>query len=275
MNDTIDPHMRQSDAFSWYMERDPLLRSTVVAVLVLDGPPDQARLLRRLERATRIVPGLRHHLVEPPLRLAPPRWVVDPSFDLSWHVRRVEAPPPKDLASVLELARTEGMAGFDVARPLWSWTTVEGLEGGGAAAILKMHHSLTDGIGGMQLATELFDLAADAPEPVDAPDAPAPEAPSRAGVVLEALGYDVRRVRETARHAFAAAPGAAAHAVRHPVHAVGDAVRTARSILRTVAPIGTGKRISVMRLPPAGSPSLRMLIGIVTRSSSTSVSCRA
>ncbi len=232
-----DPHMRQSDAFSWYMERDPLLRSTVVAVLVFDSAPDQDRLLRRLERATRIVPGLRHHLVEPPLRLAPPRWVVDPSFDLSWHVRRIEAPVPKDLAGVLALARTEGMAAFDPARPLWCWTTVEGLEGGRAAAILKMHHSLTDGIGGMQLATELFDLAADAPEPADDPDVPLPEAPSRTGMVLEALGYDVQRVLAVTRRTVTAAPGAAARALRHPAGATGEAVRTARSILRTVAPI--------------------------------------
>jgi len=229
--------MRQSDAFSWYMERDPLLRSTVVAVMVFDSVPDPARLLRRVDRASRIVPGLRHHLVEPPLRLAPPTWVVDPSFDLSWHVRRVEAPAPKDLGSVLELARTEGMAAFDTARPLWSWTTVEGLEGGRAAAILKMHHSLTDGIGGMQLATELFDLAADAPEPDDDPDAPLPDAPRRAGIVLDALGYDVGRLLDATRRAVAAAPGLACQALRHPTDAAGEAVRTARSILRTVAPI--------------------------------------
>jgi hypothetical protein len=119
MAEHVDAHMRQSDAFSWYMERDPLLRSTVVAVLLFDAAPDPDRLERRLERASRIVPGLRHHLVEPPLRLAPPRWVVDPSFDLSWHVRRVEAPAPHNRASVLELARTEGMAAVDGGRPLW------------------------------------------------------------------------------------------------------------------------------------------------------------
>lgn len=107
----FDSHMRQSDAFSWYMERDPLLRSTVVAVLVFDREPDETRLLNRLERASRIVPGLRHHLVEPPMRLAPPRWVADPNFDLSWHARRVDAPAPRDLASVFELARKEGMSG--------------------------------------------------------------------------------------------------------------------------------------------------------------------
>jgi hypothetical protein len=89
--DDLDPYQRQSDAFTWSMERDPRLCSTVV-VLVFDREPDQTRLLRRLERASRVVPGLRHHLVEPPMRLAPPRWVVDPSFDLSWHTRRVGTP---------------------------------------------------------------------------------------------------------------------------------------------------------------------------------------
>ncbi len=246
MVESVDLHMRESDAFSWYMERDPLLRSTVVAVLMLDRAPDEAVLLRRIERATRIVPGLRHHLVEPPLRLAPPRWVVDPSFDLSWHVRRVELPAPAGMEGVLQLARKEGMAGFDTARPLWTWTTVEGLEGGRAAAVLKVHHSLTDGIGGIQLATELFDLSPDAPEPEPGPDAPRPETPSRASLLLESLGYDVRRVIGIVREAIAAAPGAAVHALRHPAVTTTDAVRLAGSVIRTVAPI-TDTRSPVMQ----------------------------
>ncbi len=46
-----------------------------------------------------------------------------------------------------------------------------------------------------------------------------------------------------------------------------------RMRLRTsVVAIGTGKRIRVMRLPPTGSSSLRMLIGMVTRSSATALS---
>ena len=229
--------MRESDAFSWYMERDPLLRSTVVAVLQFDRPPDHERVLARLERASRIVPGLRHRLVEPPLRLAPPRWVVDGSFDLSWHVRRVEAPGPKNLASVLELARTEGMTGFDTARPLWSWTTVEGLEHGRAAAILKLHHALTDGIGGMQLAAELFDFEPGAPEPDPGPDPPEPENPGRVGLALEALCYDGTRFLGVARRGILAAPRVVVRTLRHPASTTRDALRTGLSIFRTVQPI--------------------------------------
>ena len=34
MNERDDAYMRDSDAFSWYMEADPLLRSTIVSVVV-------------------------------------------------------------------------------------------------------------------------------------------------------------------------------------------------------------------------------------------------
>ena len=36
MPESVDVFMRDSDAFSWYMERDPALRSTIVAVAWLD-----------------------------------------------------------------------------------------------------------------------------------------------------------------------------------------------------------------------------------------------
>jgi hypothetical protein len=45
----VEVHMRDSDAFSWYMEKDPLLRSTVVAVTLLDGSPDWDRLPEQLK----------------------------------------------------------------------------------------------------------------------------------------------------------------------------------------------------------------------------------
>src|SRR5260221_98694 len=37
--------MSDSDALMWGIEKDPLLRSTIVAIALLDGPPDRARLL--------------------------------------------------------------------------------------------------------------------------------------------------------------------------------------------------------------------------------------
>lgn len=47
------------------MESDPLLRSTIVAVALLDRHPDWEVLTGRIERATRLAPGFRSVLAEP------------------------------------------------------------------------------------------------------------------------------------------------------------------------------------------------------------------
>ncbi len=81
-------HAGDMESVLWGIEKDPLLRQTMTAVLILDRPPDRETLLDRLERASRTLPPLRHRLVEVPFRLSTPRWLVDPNFDLSYHVRQ-------------------------------------------------------------------------------------------------------------------------------------------------------------------------------------------
>ena len=102
----------------------------VVAVAWLDRSPDWDALVDRLERATRLVPIFRQRPVEPPGRLATPRWKLDPDFDLSWHLRRVASPAPHTPGTVLDIARLAAMTGFDTAHPLWEYTLVEDLKAG-------------------------------------------------------------------------------------------------------------------------------------------------
>ena len=52
---------------------------------------------------------------------------------------------------MLALARRSAIPAFDRDRPLWELTLVEGTEGGPAALVLKIHHSLSDGVGGMRM----------------------------------------------------------------------------------------------------------------------------
>jgi diacylglycerol O-acyltransferase len=233
----VEVHMRDSDAFSWYMEKDPLLRSTVVSVMLLDGSPDWDRLPERLERSTRQSPGFRHRVVTPPLRLATPRWVVDPDFDLSWHVRRFQAAPPKTLATVLEFARKTGMAGLDRDRPLWEFTFIEGLTGGQTALVMKLHHSLTDGVGGMEIARLLFDLEPDPGDLGAMPEAPVAEHLGSVDLARDALGYDWSQLFDFSKRRLASAPGDVAHALRHPRATFTEAVATGQSIARFVEPV--------------------------------------
>src|SRR3954462_1481667 len=97
--------MQNSDAFAWYMEDDPALRSTVVAVVRLDREPDWERLRERIARLTGLVPQLRMRVPSPRMRVGPPRWVASEGFDLDRHLTRRAVPAPGDWDAVLELAR--------------------------------------------------------------------------------------------------------------------------------------------------------------------------
>ena len=170
MTATTDTYMRASDAFTWYMERDPALRSTVVAVDWLDRAPDWGVLTERVDRLSRLMPSLRQHVVESPFGLTVPRWAYDPHFDLDWHLSRVTVPPPGTREEVLGLARHAAMAAFDRARPLWEVTLVEGMEDGEAALIVKLHHALSDGVGVMRMLAVVADRQR---EPADLGEMPA------------------------------------------------------------------------------------------------------
>ncbi|MEP7113666.1 MAG: wax ester/triacylglycerol synthase domain-containing protein, partial [Ilumatobacteraceae bacterium] len=144
-------HLNASDALLWSMEKDPCLRSTIVAVSLLDRSPDWKRLHLRIAEACELIPRLRQHVVATPLRIGPPQWQLDEFFDIDFHLRRTIAPEVGDLRSVLDIAGLMAMSAFDKDRPLWEFTLVEGLTGGRAAFIQKVHHSITDGVGGVKL----------------------------------------------------------------------------------------------------------------------------
>jgi len=237
MAEARESFMRDTDAFSWYMEKDAGLRSTIVAVAWLDGRPDFDVVTARLERATRLVPRFRQRPLPAPGRLATPRWV-DTDFDLSLHLRRMEAPRPHTRATVIELARTEAMSSFDVSRPLWQFTLVENLVDDQAALVMKVHHSLTDGIGGAKLALLLFEATAQAKsgDEVPVPEGTVP-GPGGLGTVREALAHDARRGAESLQRALCRALPATTHAVRHPLHSTSEVIATVRSVSRFVQPV--------------------------------------
>ena len=70
----------------------------------------------------------------PTLPTAAPRWVVDPDFNLDFHVRRMRVPEPGTLREVFDMAEVILQSPLDISRPLWSVTLIEGLADGGAAA---------------------------------------------------------------------------------------------------------------------------------------------
>ena len=229
--------MLHTDAFSWYMESDPALRSTVVAVAVLDRAPDWQHFRARMDRMTRLVPLLRKRVEEPPLRLGPPLWVVDPDFDLDWHLRRIRLPRFAAWPAVMELARVAAMADFDRDRPLWEVTEIAGLPEGKVALMTKMHHSLSDGIGGVQLLSFIVDGSRHLPTFNDVPDEPQGCRLSTQSLLLESVRGNSREAIGVATRASVALPRAAAAVVSSPREVIASAGRTTASVARMVRPI--------------------------------------
>lgn len=232
----------QMDAFEtvmWRSEADPRLRSTVTMVEILDQAPDPDRLLRAHDWASRIVPRFRQRVVEPPLTLGAPAWVTDAEVDFGYHLQHMHLPAPGTMSQVLEIAQAVAMRPFDRARPLWEAVVVDGLPEGQAAYILKTHHCIADGIGGVQLLALLHSRTRepmrDRPEPAAPPaDTRTPAEILAAQAVRQAFDAPGQVVRQSA-----AAAGLAGRLLRSPARSVTDAIAFATS-LRRVADPATG-----------------------------------
>lgn len=260
MTKTLDAHVSEADAFTLQLERDPGLRATIVAVVVLDRSPDWARLVARMERATHLIPTFRSVLAETPLRLAPPRWVPDPDFDLSWHLRRIRLPEGSDLPQLLDQARTMGMDAFDHDRPLWEFTLVEGLPSGRAAWVLKVHHALTDGIGGIQIAQHVVDLDRGGTPRVPVPEPPPGPADATLERLQDAAVFRSGRTATVVLGTLSRTPGAVISLALHPLRtstaflgAIGSVFRFVRPITSTISPVMTDRELG-WRYQPLSVP---------------------
>jgi WS/DGAT/MGAT family acyltransferase len=187
-----DRRLSPFENLMWRSEVNPNLRSTGVLLELLDSPPDRDRVITAHEWGSRLLAPLRHRVVEDPLGLSSPRWVVDQDFDLSYHLRFVRIPDPGSIEQVLELAQGLAMAPFDRSRPLWEAVVVDGLADGRAIYLLKLHHSITDGQGTVQM---LDILHGETPEPgrARALPVPAPERVTGASLTAQALVGAPRR----------------------------------------------------------------------------------
>lgn len=185
-------------------------------------------------------------------RLAWPRWQADPRFDLRNHVRRAALPAPGGEAELCEWAADFFSHRLDRTRPLWEMVLVEGLEQGRWALASKMHHSLVDGVGSIDVTHLLL-----APEPAAlaaaklASDAQAARQPAFAlhapEVISDLVSTGVR----------AAAGGA--HAALHPREALERSRATAELIVRDEligaphtslnVPTGAERRFQIVRAP--------------------------
>ena len=143
--------MRDADAILWALDQEPILRSTIVAVALLDREPPFERVVEKVEALCRQRHHFRSVVVPSNLPWGRPRWQEVPEFEVASHLAHVRAPLPGDLRGVLDLAQSMAGRPFDPARPLWEAVLVDGMADGAAALIIKVHHSVIDGVGGLKV----------------------------------------------------------------------------------------------------------------------------
>ncbi|MGQ0847956.1 MAG: wax ester/triacylglycerol synthase family O-acyltransferase [Actinomycetota bacterium] len=139
----------------------------------------------RYRQRLAFVPGSRH-----------PGWIDDDHFNFDYHVRHTSLPRPGSDDQLKRLAGRIVSQPLDRAKPLWELWVVEGLEDGRFAFIAKVHHSMIDGVSGVDLTTILMNVT-----PTSALEPPAEwrprPAPTNSQMVVAEAARTARRTLNT------------------------------------------------------------------------------
>jgi diacylglycerol O-acyltransferase / wax synthase len=236
-------------------QEKPNTHMHIGALALFEGePPQLDEFLAHIESRLHLVPRYRQKLAVPPLETGRPLWIDDPTFNLAYHVRHTALPAPGDEDALLNLCARIFSQRLDRSKPLWELWLVEGLDAGGFALVSKTHHSVVDGVSGVDLSTVLFDLAPEGPrEGVDGGEPwVAKPGPSSAELAAHGLTGAVRAVAEAATGALGAVthPADALDRAREVAAGIGEVAWTALNAPPDTpfnVPPGPHRRIKVVR----------------------------
>ena len=197
-----------------------------------------------------------------------PLWVDDPRFNLDYHVRHTALPEPGQRSSSCALLTGRIFSQrLDRSKPLWELWLVQGLEGNRFALINKTHHSLVDGVSGVDITTVLFDTSP-TPTPVGRREPGRPSAePSDATLVAEGVKglakfplrlarRGLRRGAPSARDGAGAARGGRGARRASPGIFANPPPQTPLNV-----PIGPHRRVLWIRFPLADLKEIKNKLG--------------
>jgi diacylglycerol O-acyltransferase len=209
-----------------FLVREAGTHMHIGGVLVFEGPPPAREEFEdHIESRLHLVPRYRQKLAHPRFEMGRPMWIDDPSFNLGYHVRHSALPSPGSEHELRQLVGRIFSQRLDRSKPLWEIWLVEGLEDGRFAVISKVHHSLVDGISGVDLTTVMFDVSPEGTPGLPEPDSwrPHPE-PSDRELVAEGVKGLVKFPFGVMRKAasMVAHPGATAESVREAAEGMSE-----------------------------------------------------
>ncbi len=188
-------------------------------------------LVEHIETTLDSLPRYRQRLRRIPL-LRHPIWVDDEHFNLRYHLRHVALPGPGDERQLKRLAGRIYSTPLDRERPLWEIYLVEGLDKGGFALIGKVHHSMVDGVGGVEMIARLLRATSDANIALPASHWQAQPPPPRWRLLQSELGYrkkGIYQLARRARHGLAPTQGGSRPSFRDTLRGVSNLVASGLS----------------------------------------------
>jgi len=256
----------QDSSFLMFEGRDTPMHVSAVglfdAALLLreDGGLDFERIREHLAAVLHRLPRYRQRVIVTPVE-AHPVWIDDERFNLDYHLRHTCLPPPGSEEALQQLIGRVLSQQLDRHKPLWEIWVVEGVCDGRFALLLKVHHCMVDGVGGMQLLEHLLSAKPMRdPEPAQ-PWTPRPR-PSPVRLAADAMVARSQAPVDAAR--------ALAGAVREPRRTAEDLGRSLRAMGRALRDglhlpgetahnrrIGSHRRVAWLSLGLAEMRSLR------------------
>ncbi|MEJ2089464.1 MAG: wax ester/triacylglycerol synthase family O-acyltransferase [Gammaproteobacteria bacterium] len=184
-----------TDASFLYMETatSPM---HISSLHVLEGDVDFDEVFQHFAERIHLVPAYRRKVAFVPFNLAHPTWEDDPDFDLTRHVKHHRLPPHASMEKALDVAMALNEPMLERDRPLWKVWVISGLEDR-TLLLMMTHHSMIDGVSGIELTTIIFDFDARGGnrEPPSAPWQP-DEFPGAAQRVNAALRDNLSAARD-------------------------------------------------------------------------------
>ena len=177
---------------AWLRMDRPTNLMMIVGVMVFNHRIDFERLRNTVE--ARLVGRYRRFRQCAVQEVAGAWWQDDADFDLDAHVKRRALPGKAGKKELQALAGELAVQPLNPGKPLWRFDLIEDYEGG-SAIVVRIHHSIADGIALVGVILSLTDVSphAEAQVPVT-PEEDEPEAEELPGGLLEALAHTLGSV---------------------------------------------------------------------------------
>jgi diacylglycerol O-acyltransferase / wax synthase len=154
---TRPEYLSTTDTMLIFMENEKVSLG-VAALIRLDGPVDVEACHSDFTHRLNLLPRLRQKVVQAPFGLGLPTWEFDHDFDLRNHIKRVTLPGPGTEEQLQAFVSDLMSSHMDMSRPPWEAHFIDGLADGRGAALMKVHHCMTDGQGGEKIYATIMDF---------------------------------------------------------------------------------------------------------------------